>query len=409
MSDSFSIAMVTSALFYRLSKEGITVSARSPDSMTDADKQVNIFLYQVTPNLGYRGMDLPARDYAGSSMVTKQQLGLDLHYLITVYGEKDKDELAAHKLMGEVTRLFNDNPVLTRDFLQEIITEANAATPTHLPDNVAPDIRTSDLVKQLELVKLTMQSMSLEDMTKLWSSFFKTGSYRLSVVYKATVVLIDGKHEPSVAMPVRARNVYAIAPKNPEIMYVDPQVAKYGSATTVRILGKNLAADSVRIDFGEGKKVLDMPEAVSVSDEELVADISSLQIGVHQVRAIHPLLIGTPEFLHKGPESDTAFFAITPAFTHTPNPVDAAVVSGGKLTLKVDAGIKVGQKVQVILGTQKEIPVTNIASEPVQEIKVDLPSGINPGTYPVRIRVDGAETQPDGYFGEYMRPTVVVP
>ena len=98
MSDSFSIAMVTCALYYLLSKEGITVSVKSPDSMEDADKLVNIFLYQVTPNLGYRNKDLPARAYSGN-MITKQQLGLDLHYLITAYGEKQKDEFAAHKLL----------------------------------------------------------------------------------------------------------------------------------------------------------------------------------------------------------------------------------------------------------------------------------------------------------------------
>jgi len=404
MSDSFSIAMVTCALYYLLSKEGITVSVKSPDSMEDADKLVNIFLYQVTPNLGYRNNDLPARAYSGN-MVTKQQLGLDLHYLITAYGQKQKDELAAHMLLGEVARMLHETPVLTRDFLLKIIEEANAPIPHNLPENVISDIKTSNLHKQLELVKLTMENPSLEDMTKLWSSFFKTGSYRISITYKATVVLIDGEHAASVAMPVRERNIYAIAPKQPEITYIDPQVLEYGTATA-RIVGKNLKADDVRIDLGKDLDVGDLPEPNQVIDDELVVDVSSLDIGVHQVRVVHALSIGTPESLHKGPESNAAVFAIAPKFKHTPDPSKAAVVTADNLTLKVEKGIKKGQKVEVILGAQNPIPV-EIKTEPVNKIKVNV-SDIEAGTYPVRLRVDGAESQPDKYFGEYMRPVAVI-
>jgi hypothetical protein len=410
MSNSFSIAMVTSALCYILNKEGIKVSAKSPDSMTDADNQVNIYLYQVTPNVGYRNIDLPARGYSGN-VVTKQQLGLDLHYLVTAYSEKEKDELVAHKLLGEVTRLLHENPILTRDMLRDLIQEADT-NPGNLPQNlgsVAQDIATSDLAKQVELVKLTMQTLSLEDMTKLWSSFFKTGTYRISVSYRATVVLIDGKDEADAAMPVRERNVYAIAPKKPEITYVDPQVVEHGTQT-VTLVGKNLRADHVRVDFGEGKEIDDMDEPDSVADDELQVDVSSLDIGVHQVRVKHPLSIGTPETLHKGPGSNTALFAIAPKFEHTASPAYAAKFDSAtrKLTLKVEPGITTGQKVEVILGTQKPIGAT-IESEPVSEIEVDVPSSVSDGTYPVRLRVDGAETQPDEYFGEeYMRPVVAV-
>jgi Pvc16 N-terminal domain len=296
--------------------------------------------------------------------------------------------------------------VLTRDFLHNIIMEANKPIPQHLPENVKSDIITSNLDKQLELVKLTMENPSLEEMTKLWSSFFKTGSYRISITYKATVVLIDGEHAASVAMPVRERNIYAIAPKQPEITYVDPQVLEHGT-TTVRIVGKNLKADDVRIDLGKDMNVGDLPEPNEVADDELVVDVSSLAIGVHQVRVVHALSIGTPESLHKGPESNAAVFAIAPKFKHTPDPTKAAVVTADKkLTLKVEQGIKKDQKVEVILGAQNPIPV-EIKTEPVNNIKVNV-SDLEAGTYPVRLRVDGAESQPDRYFGEYMRPLAVI-
>ncbi|HEX7032021.1 MAG TPA: DUF4255 domain-containing protein [Nitrososphaera sp.] len=406
MSDSFSIAMVTSALYYLLNKEGITVSAQSPDSIKDvADDQVNIFLYRVTPNLGYRNMDLPARGHDGNRVV-KQQLGLDLHYLITAYSKKDKDDFAAHKLLGQVTRFLHENPVITRATLEDMKDISN------LPPNLASlatDISSSDLGEQVELVKLTMQNLSIEDMTKLWSSFFKEAAYRISVAYMATVVLIDGKHKVGAAMPVRERNIYAIAPKRPEITYIDPQVIEHGTSTVVSIVGKNLKGDDVRIDFGEGKKVEDMPEPDSVADGELVVDVSALGVGVHQVRVVHALSIGTPEIPHKGPESNAALFAIAPRFKHTADPADAATFDSTtrKLTLKVEPGIKANQKrVEVILGTQKPIEV-EISSEPVTEMEVEVPTEIENDTYPVRLRVDGAESQPDEFFSnEYMRPVV---
>jgi hypothetical protein len=218
------------------------------------------------------------------------------------------------------------------------------------------------------------------------------------------VVLIDGEHAASVAMPVRERNIYAIAPKQPEITYVDPQVLEYGT-TTVRIVGKNLKADEIRIDLGKDVDVGDLPEPNQVADDELVVDVSSLDIGVHQVRVVHALSIGTPASLHKGPESNAAVFAIAPKFKHTPDPSKAAVVTADNLTLKVEKGIKKGQKVEVILGAQNPIPV-EIKTEPVNNIKVNV-SDIEAGTYLVRLRVDGAESQPDKYFGEYMRPVAV--
>jgi hypothetical protein len=357
-------------------------------------------------------MDLPARGYSGN-IITKQQLGLDLHYLVTAYSENDKDDLAAHKLLGEVTRIIHENPILTRVMLQKLIDEADT-NPGSLPDNLIPvsqDIATSDLAKQIELVKLTMQTLSIEDMTKIWSSFFKTGAYRISVSYRATVVLIDGKHEADAALPIRQRNIYAIPPRIPALTYIEPQMVEFGTQV-IKIVGHNLKAENIRLDFGEGKDLdnMDIPVEKSVTDKEMKVNVSSLKIGVHQISVIHSLSIGTPESLHKGPQSNVALFAIVPKFIHTAIPSEAVNFDPAtrKLVLKVEQGIKIGQKVDVILGTQKPIGLT-IENEPVNEIEVNVATTVDNDTYPVRFRVDGAESQPDKYFGEeYMRPIVVI-
>ena len=96
MSNSYAIAAVTATLFYLFRQEGITVSIKSPDKQSPTDNnRINIFLYQVTPNLGYSNMDLPARNYEGE-LVKNQLLSLNLYYLITAYGEGDEELRSAN-------------------------------------------------------------------------------------------------------------------------------------------------------------------------------------------------------------------------------------------------------------------------------------------------------------------------
>jgi hypothetical protein len=57
------------------------------------------------------------------------------------------------------------------------------------------DLGTSDLAEQAELVKLTPVPMGLEELHNLWFGFFQA-PYFLSMVYQASVVLIEGKKKP---------------------------------------------------------------------------------------------------------------------------------------------------------------------------------------------------------------------
>jgi hypothetical protein len=71
----------------------VGVSALPPDrvhsSSNDEDpNQLNLFLYRVTPNIGWRNADLPTFDQNGRR-VSNTPLGLDLHYLLTAYGSGD--------------------------------------------------------------------------------------------------------------------------------------------------------------------------------------------------------------------------------------------------------------------------------------------------------------------------------
>src|SRR5439155_25425150 len=101
----------------------------------------------------------------------------------SAFGDTE-DEEPAHQLLGEAMLVFHDHAVLSKTRLEGVLAEAGV----HL---------------QPERVRLTPLHLSLEDITKLWTSF--QSNYRLSVAYEASVVLIDTTTPPISPLPVLRR------------------------------------------------------------------------------------------------------------------------------------------------------------------------------------------------------------
>src|SRR2546423_8323610 len=114
MSSALGIAAVTAVLKNlldnRLIEQGVaaslgdvSVSALPPDRIaTGADErsQLNLFLYRVTPNTGWRRSSVSLGDSHNgqngrngrdgeAKRAPPAPLALDLHYLLTAYGEQD--------------------------------------------------------------------------------------------------------------------------------------------------------------------------------------------------------------------------------------------------------------------------------------------------------------------------------
>ena len=92
----------------------VNVTATAPDlirlNAPDDPPQLNIFLYQVTPNAALRNAELPSRSARGER-VSNPPLALDLHYLITAYGKTD---FQAEILLGYAMHLLHERPLLDR-------------------------------------------------------------------------------------------------------------------------------------------------------------------------------------------------------------------------------------------------------------------------------------------------------
>ncbi len=311
MSNHFAIATVTAAL-RRILQDAVghdvgntTVTSQPPDTIADPPSNtLNIFLYQVTQNNGYSNLDLPTRNSVGE-LIEKPMLGLNLHYLLTAYGDGNND-LLAHRILASAMGVLHEKPMLTREIIHDTIHPSNGATP--LDD----DLKDSDLENQAELVKLAHQPLSLEDITKLWSSFFQS-RYRISVSYQATMVLLESEKQPRRVLPVSDRRLYVLQFRHPVIDRIEPQILEKRADAKITLTGRNLKADDVSVHFD---RIASVPKPEDIKDDRILTAIPpNLTTGIKSVRVVHPLLLGSPAVEHKGFESNTVSFVLAPRIT----------------------------------------------------------------------------------------------
>src|SRR6185436_10358978 len=109
----------------------VTVSSLPPDrvDITSQNQQsrLNVFLYQVTPNAGWRNVGLPSRN-ANGDRLSNPPLALNLHYLLTAYGAL---ELHAEILLGYGMQLLHETPVLTRTAIRMSLAPPTAVGPVN--------------------------------------------------------------------------------------------------------------------------------------------------------------------------------------------------------------------------------------------------------------------------------------
>jgi hypothetical protein len=181
----------------------VTVTATAPDLIRldapDEPPQLNIFLYQVSPNAALRNDDLPSRSSRGDRL-TNPALALDLHYLITAYGKAD---FQAEILLGYAMHLLHERPMLDRPAIRRAL-DPSPLDVSMLPPTFAA-LAASDLADQVEAIRITPMVMSIEEMSKLWAAI--QSHYRPSAAYQVSVVLIDAQRPTRNPLPVLSRGL----------------------------------------------------------------------------------------------------------------------------------------------------------------------------------------------------------
>ena len=349
---------------------------------------VNIFLYQVTPNAILRNADLPTRN-SGGHAGQRPVIALDLHYLLSFYG--NDGQLEPQRVLGSVARTLHAWPLLTRQMIRDTVT-----------DPAYSYLATSNLADAIDPVRLSPLSLSLEELSKLWSVFFQT-PYALSAAYGASVVLIEEELTPVVPQPVLARQLFVVPFQHPLIENLDPQILTAGATLTIR--GQNLRGDVTKVKFGDALAV-----PATMNDQKITVVLpATLQPGVRTAQLIHDFNFGTAHEPHRGFDSNVAPFILQPAIT-TATPV--TVARGATLTLDVAPPIGREQSVALLLNNDTQsvvIPLpTRLPTAPptASTFGCAIPNTVATGTYFMRVRVDGAESAFD--VNPANRPKVII-
>jgi hypothetical protein len=336
---------------------------------------VNVFLYRVAPNPHWRNGDLPSRRGDGE-LAQRPQAALDLQYLFSFYGSDTA--LEPQRLLGSTAAFLHSQPLLTRSAIR-----------TAVSDPTRPFLANSDLADQVDLVRFAPLSLTLDELSRLWSVFFQV-PYVLSMAFQASIVLVERQETPRPALPTRTFGLATVTVRKPRIASVtaaadgDPIVS--GSAVVIH--GEALQADVTRVEI-DGADVT----VGTVSGERIALTLpAGLSAGAHGVQIRQGVEVGGAGRLVFA--SDLATFALQPRITQTGGDFDIDV-AGDVMTVGVDPGVEPRQTVtaelltaeDVVAHTRMAAPRPSASATAVFDV-ADVPAG----TYRVRVRVDGAES-----------------
>jgi len=310
MSNYLAIAAVTASIKFLLGEvrevtnETIDITSISPNKLDTPQPsltgqyRLNIFLYNVSLNPGFRNSMHPLRNSTGD-LVNNPQIGLDLYYLLSVYSKDAEDHsLIAQRILASAMRILNENPILTSD----IINKGASIYLKDIPDGAEGQKILSDLADQKEKVKITFHHLSLDDLSKIWTSFFQT-NYCISVGYQATVILLDSKLKKVKSMlPVADRLLFLEQLEKPLINNIIPTNLEWTLNAKIEVIGENLNSDLVRVRF-DGMIDSDPISKENMTNNKIVIELPEIilsTVGRKQVQVIHPIMIGMPAVNTRG-------------------------------------------------------------------------------------------------------------
>lgn len=350
--------------------------------------RLNLFLYHVEPNAGWRNAALPSRDGNGQR-ISNPPLALDLYYLLTAYG---KDEFEAEILLGWGAQFLHEVPVLTRDAIR-------AAFTPPIVDPTMAKLATSELAEQIEQIRVTLAPMNSDDMSKLWSAL--QSNYRPSIAYHVSVVLIEAARPARSPLPVLTRAPLAVPhlfPPFPTLTDAKPpndQIAVHlGDVLT--LAGHDLGGDTVAVNFEHAR--LAAPLTVTPPDAVTPAEIA---VTIPSLPAAWPAgSYSVSATIAKGAKVQTTNslpLVLAPRMgLEAGTEIDATVTrSAGKLTVTIKSiapQVLPQQKASLVLGDVEALAEPRTTKVSKLTFVFDKTTAPPKGDYFTRLRVDGVES-----------------
>jgi len=391
MSNSLAIAAVTATLRNLLFQgvnadadlSGTAVTTRPPDKArggNDNGNQINLFLYQTSPNAALRNADMPRQVKPGE--IGQPPLALNLYYFMTAYGAND-DDILGHHLLGRAMSVLHDHPLLGSDEIRNALAG-------------------NDLYSQLERVRITLQPLPLDDLSKLWTTF--QTQYRITAAYQVAVVLIESERPLKAALPVLTRGpgdkgVAAqpdLTPPFPMIETVLPPntqpSARQGDRLTIS--GHHLDGTSVRLLFNNARlpQPIELTQLQSNTATEIQVVLpdaaidpqapASWPVGVYMVSAVIGQVDAPDRTTNEVP------FALAPRIT-IPASINRDGNGDATLNLTSSPEIWPEQRVALLLGDREVVAQPHLSQTDSLAFVI---TAATPGEFFVRLRVDGVDS-----------------
>jgi hypothetical protein len=157
-----------------LSGGQVSIVTEQPDEVPRDRQAVSLWLYRLARNPDV--LNEP-RERIGDGELARPHLPVDLHYLVTPRCTVTE---TIHRYLGRILQTFNDTPILRG---------AALAAPLDARDTV----------------RITLESVSTEDLTRLWTAL--TEPYQVALCYCAQLVRVPSAHEPLATAPVKRREI----------------------------------------------------------------------------------------------------------------------------------------------------------------------------------------------------------
>lgn len=154
-------------------RESIVLASPGEIEAND-DVRLSLFLYQVLENVHLKNQEMQIKN---PTTLTFPPIALDLYYMLTSYPsgtqditERTKEE---HSILGRAIQIMNDNSILAGSVLK------------------------GNLGANGYELHITLSPLSLDDMTKMWTTF-PGKPFRSSICCLVTPVMIDSGCEATV-------------------------------------------------------------------------------------------------------------------------------------------------------------------------------------------------------------------
>src|SRR3990170_507235 len=274
----------------------VSVPPQFPSTQTEPSR-VNLFLYRILENGHLRNRELPGQGQEGA--YGSPPLSLDLNYLLTAYGTTNDEvgavvpnETRAHFLLGSAMRVLHDFPVITEDLKR-------------IREQVGEPVLHPSLQGQTEQIRLYLESISLEDLSKVWTAL--TLPFRSSAAYKVSVVQIESQRRRRYAPlvrepPSKGPRVFVVPIRTPQIDSlgvrrigaIDEQPYPFARVgDTLVIHGRNFGTRPLRVRIGAlevaATPTSDTQIELVVPDDGAIPDSRRLEPGVQPLEVILPI------------------------------------------------------------------------------------------------------------------------